>query len=189
MTAPVPLGNFDWEPASWRQRAAAHQPDWPEAAELEDVTDELRRMPPLVFAGEARSLRGALAAVSKGDGFLLHAGDCAESFAEFTADNIRDGKKTIAEMAAQYGREAGDIGITVREPFKIDERLPADRDRPFVGPRGHVLDSFHEFQQLGVSHMVIDLFYSTSVLEDATLESMIGAMEVLAGIPGTHPEF
>ena len=102
-------------------------------------------------------------------------------------------KTVMAEMAAQYGRKAGDIGITVREPFKIDERLPADRDRPFVGPRGHVLDSFHEFQQLGVSHMVIDLFYSTSVLEDATLESMIGAMEVLArdmrGIPGTHPEF
>ena len=99
MTAPVPLGNFDWEPASWRRRAAAHQPDWPEAAELEDVTDELRRMPPLVFAGEARSLRGALAAVSKGDGFLLHAGDCAESFAEFTADSIRDKLKVILQMS------------------------------------------------------------------------------------------
>ena len=99
MTAPVPLGNFEWEPASWRGRAAAHQPDWPEAAELEDVTDELRRMPPLVFAGEARSLRGALAAVSKGDGFLLHAGDCAESFAEFTADTIRDKLKVILQMS------------------------------------------------------------------------------------------
>ena len=97
-----------------------------------------------------------------------------------TSGNIRDGKKYIAEIAAQYGRKAGDIGITVREPFKIDERLPADRDRPFVGPRNHVLESFREFQQLGVSHMVIDLFYSTSVLEDATLESMISAMEVLA---------
>src|SRR5438445_1214920 len=99
MTAPVPLGNFEWEPASWRGRAAAHQPDWPEAAELEDVTDELRRMPPLVLAGEARSLRGPLAAVSKGDGFLLHAGDCAESFAEFTADNIRDKLKVILQMS------------------------------------------------------------------------------------------
>ena len=88
MTAPVPLGNFDWEPTSWRGRAAAHQPDWPDPAALDEVTAELRRMPPLVFAGEARSLRESLAAVSKGDGFLLHAGDCAESFAEFTADNI-----------------------------------------------------------------------------------------------------
>ncbi|MDQ1509701.1 MAG: 3-deoxy-7-phosphoheptulonate synthase [Actinomycetota bacterium] len=99
MTAPVPLGNFDWEPASWRRRAAAHQPDWPEPAALEAVTDELRRMPPLVFAGEARSLRAALAAVSKGGGFLLHAGDCAESFAEFTADSIRDKLKVILQMS------------------------------------------------------------------------------------------
>jgi 3-deoxy-7-phosphoheptulonate synthase len=99
MTAPVPLGNFDWEPASWRGRAAAHQPEWPETAELDDVTDELRRMPPLVFAGEARSLRESLAAVSVGKGFLLHAGDCAESFAEFTADNIRDKLKVILQMS------------------------------------------------------------------------------------------
>ena len=88
MSAPVPLGNFDWEPGSWRTRAAAHQPVWPDAAELALVDEELRRMPPLVFAGEARSLRESLAAVSRGEGFLLHAGDCAESFAEFTADNI-----------------------------------------------------------------------------------------------------
>jgi 3-deoxy-7-phosphoheptulonate synthase len=90
MTAPVSLGAFDWQPASWRKRAAAHQPVWPDPDDLERVIDELRRMPPLVFAGEARSLRESLAAVSRGDGFLLHAGDCAESFAEFTADNIRD---------------------------------------------------------------------------------------------------
>ncbi len=99
MTAPVPLGNFDWEPASWRRRAAAQQPAWPDPAALEAVVDELRHMPPLVFAGEARSLRESLAAVQPGDGFLLHAGDCAESFAEFTADNIRDKLKVILQMS------------------------------------------------------------------------------------------
>ena len=54
MTASVPLGNFDWEPAAWRAHPAAHQPAWPDAAELQTVTDELHRLPPLVFAGEAR---------------------------------------------------------------------------------------------------------------------------------------
>ncbi len=99
MTAPVPLGNFDWEPASWRRRSAAQQPEWPDVAALEQAVDELRRMPPLVFAGEARSLSSSLARVSEGKGFLLHAGDCAESFAEFSADNIRDKLKVILQMS------------------------------------------------------------------------------------------
>ena len=99
MSAPVPLGNFDWEPASWRRRAAAQQPEWPDTAALEQAVDELRRMPPLVFAGEARSLSASLATVSEGKGFLLHAGDCAESFAEFSADNIRDKLKVILQMS------------------------------------------------------------------------------------------
>jgi probable F420-dependent oxidoreductase len=96
------------------------------------------------------------------------------------ADEIRAGKAHIRQIAERYGRKPDEIGITVREPFKIDEALPADRTRPFVGPRAHIIDSFHEFKELGVSHMVVDLFYSTSVLEDATLESMVQAMEVLA---------
>ena len=99
MTAPVPLGNFEWEPASWRRRAAAQQPTWPDTAALEQAVDELRRLPPLVFAGEARSLSESLARVSEGNGFLLHAGDCAESFAEFSADNIRDKLKVILQMS------------------------------------------------------------------------------------------
>jgi probable F420-dependent oxidoreductase len=97
-----------------------------------------------------------------------------------SADEIRAGKAHISEIAERYGRKPHEIGITVREPFKIDERLLADRTRPFVGPHAHVINSFHEFKDLGVSHMVVDLFYSTRVLEDATLDSMIQAMEVLA---------
>src|SRR5262245_13317926 len=99
MSAPVPLGNFDWEPASWRRLSAAQQPAWPDAGALQQVEDELRRMPPLVFAGEARSLKDALANVSAGKGFVLQAGDCAESFAEFTADSIRDKLKVILQMS------------------------------------------------------------------------------------------
>jgi 3-deoxy-7-phosphoheptulonate synthase len=139
MTAPVPLGNFDWEPASWRQRAAAHQPDWPEAAELEDVTDELRRMPPLVFAGEARSLRGALAAVSKGDGFLLHAGDCAESFADFSADNIRDKLKVILQMSVALTYSTG---VPTTKVGRIAGQFAKPRSEPTEKRDGLELPSF-----------------------------------------------
>ncbi len=106
-SAAVPLGNFDWEPASWRRHPAAQQPQWPDAAALEQALDELRHMPPLVFAGEARSLKSALARVSEGEGFLLHAGDCAESFAEFSADGIRDKLKVILQMAVALTYSTG----------------------------------------------------------------------------------
>src|SRR5689334_6275252 len=138
MTAPVPLGNFGWEPTSWRSRPVAHQPDWPDATDLGNVLDELRRMPPLVFAGEARSLRESLAAVSRGEGFLLHAGDCAESFAEFSADNIRDKLKVILQMSLvltystgvptlKVGRIAGQFAKPRSEPTERrgDIELPS----------------------------------------------------------------
>jgi 3-deoxy-7-phosphoheptulonate synthase len=99
MTAPEPLPNLVWEPSSWRRRPTLQEPDWPDAGAVADALTELRRMPPLVFAGEARSLKATLARVAEGQGFLLHAGDCAESFAEFSADNIRDKLKVILQMS------------------------------------------------------------------------------------------
>ncbi|MHC3127293.1 phospho-2-dehydro-3-deoxyheptonate aldolase [Brevundimonas sp. GN22] len=89
-----------WTPDSWRQMPALHMPaDYPDAAELARVEDELRAMPPLVFAGEARRLTQQLAQVEAGNAFLLQGGDCAESFKEFSADNIRDTFRLILQMA------------------------------------------------------------------------------------------
>jgi 3-deoxy-7-phosphoheptulonate synthase len=89
-----------WTPASWRQRPARHIPDdWPDADEVARVEAELRRMPPLVFAGEARRLKSLLGEVEAGRAFLLQGGDCAESFKEFSADNIRDTFRLILQMA------------------------------------------------------------------------------------------
>jgi 3-deoxy-7-phosphoheptulonate synthase len=89
-----------WTPASWRSKPAKHMPtDYPHPAALAKVEQTLRGMPPLVFAGEARRLKGLLADVSEGRAFLLQGGDCAESFKEFHADNIRDTFRLILQMA------------------------------------------------------------------------------------------
>jgi 3-deoxy-7-phosphoheptulonate synthase len=89
-----------WTPASWRTMPARHVPDdYPDMGELARVETELRRMPPLVFAGEARRLKSLLGQVAAGKAFLLQGGDCAESFKEFSADNIRDLFRLILQMA------------------------------------------------------------------------------------------
>jgi len=88
-----------WSPSSWRAFSAAHQPEWPDDARLESVSARLKAFPPLVFAGEARELRDALGEVAAGRAFLLQAGDCAESFHEFSAIAIREKLKILLQMA------------------------------------------------------------------------------------------
>jgi len=89
-----------WSPSSWRGRPALQQPDWPDQAHLDEVRAEISRMPPLVFAGEARGLLDRLAEVSEGRAFLLQAGDCAESFYDWNAPNLREKLKIILQMSA-----------------------------------------------------------------------------------------
>ncbi|MBJ7551832.1 class II 3-deoxy-7-phosphoheptulonate synthase [Marinomonas ostreistagni] len=88
-----------WDVQSWRQKTALQQPEYPNAEALLGVEQTLSAMPPLVFAGEARQLRADLALVAQGKAFLLQGGDCAESFAEFAANNIRDTFKVLLQMA------------------------------------------------------------------------------------------
>jgi 3-deoxy-7-phosphoheptulonate synthase len=88
-----------WSPASWRQKPIEQVPHYPDAAALEAVERELQSFPPLVFAGEARALKKELAEVAEGRAFLLQGGDCAESFAEHGADNIRDFFRVFLQMA------------------------------------------------------------------------------------------
>ncbi|MEA2100887.1 MAG: 3-deoxy-7-phosphoheptulonate synthase class II [Campylobacterota bacterium] len=88
-----------WSPSSWREKPILQQPTYPNQDELNKVLSELKNYPPLVFAGEARSLKSQLANVANGDAFLLQGGDCAESFSEFHADNIKDSFKAMMQMA------------------------------------------------------------------------------------------
>jgi 3-deoxy-7-phosphoheptulonate synthase len=130
-----------WTPSSWRQKPAKHIPsDYPDAEAVTRVEDELRRMPPLVFAGEARRLKSLLGDVAAGKAFLLQGGDCAESFKEFHADNIRDTFRLILQMAVvltfaggkpvvKVGRIAGQFAKPRSEPIETigDVTLPSYR--------------------------------------------------------------
>jgi 3-deoxy-7-phosphoheptulonate synthase len=89
----------NWTPNSWRQKPISQVPEYPDLAALAATEDRLAKFPPLVFAGEARRLKSALASVSEGKGFLLQGGDCAESFAEHGADTIRDFFRAFLQMA------------------------------------------------------------------------------------------
>ncbi len=89
----------NWTPESWKTSEARHLPRYEDSAELARVEATMENFPPLVFAGEARALKADLAEVAQGRGFLLQGGDCAESFAEFHPNNIRDTFRVLLQMA------------------------------------------------------------------------------------------
>ena len=129
-----------WNPSSWRSKPVQQVPAFPDAAALNAVEAQLAGFPPLVFAGEARKLKRALGKVANGDAFLLQGGDCAESFAEHSADNIRDFFRLFLQMAVvltfagsspvvKVGRVAGQFAKPRSSPNeKIgDVELPSYR--------------------------------------------------------------
>lgn len=88
-----------WSPSSWRTKEAKQLPSYDDADELQSVEKTIANLPPLVFAGEARTLREQLAKAAHGEAFLLQGGDCAESFAEFSSGNIRDTFRVLLQMS------------------------------------------------------------------------------------------
>ncbi|MFC3051182.1 class II 3-deoxy-7-phosphoheptulonate synthase [Kordiimonas pumila] len=89
----------EWRPDSWKSKPVIQVPEYPDQNIVKQVEEELSSYPPLVFAGEARNLKAKLAEVAEGRAFLLQGGDCAESFAEFHPNNIRDTFRVILQMA------------------------------------------------------------------------------------------
>jgi len=129
-----------WQPNSWRDNPIKQVPDYPDAEKLAGVEARLAAMPPLVFAGEAQSLKRQLGEVAEGRAFLLQGGDCAESFAEFSANNIRDSFKVILQMAVvltfgasmpvvKVGRVAGQFAKPRSSPMEAVDgiELPSYR--------------------------------------------------------------
>ena len=134
-----------WSPTSWRGFDAAQQPEWPDEAELDAALKQIASYPPLVFAGEARSLQASLGQVAAGNAFLLQAGDCAESFDEFSANNIREKLRVILQMAVvltyslgvrvvKVGRIAGQFA----KPRSANYERIGDLDLPSF--RGHIVN-------------------------------------------------
>ncbi|CUH39593.1 Phospho-2-dehydro-3-deoxyheptonate aldolase [Jannaschia seosinensis] len=129
-----------WSKADWRAKPRVQMPDYPDADALAAVEAKLARYPLLVFAGEARTLRAELAAAGRGEAFLLQGGDCAESFAEFSSDNIRDTFKVMLQMAmvltygakvpvVKVGRMAGQFAKPRSAPMEVKDgvELPSYR--------------------------------------------------------------
>src|SRR6201984_1962509 len=129
-----------WNPATWRGKPIQQVPEYSNAAQLASVEARLKTYPPLVFAGEARNLMSSLAQVAEGKAFLLQGGDCAESFAEFSANNIRDtfcvflSMATVLTFAAnlpvvKIGRIAGQFAKPRSDDFETQDgvTLPSYR--------------------------------------------------------------
>ena len=131
---------MDWDKKGWRGKPRVQMPTYGNLVELASVESSLEALPPLVFAGEVRNLRGQLAKVGTGEAFLLQGGDCAESFSEFSANLIRDTFKVMLQMAVvltfgskkpvvKIGRMAGQFAKPRSADYETinDQKLPSYR--------------------------------------------------------------
>jgi 3-deoxy-7-phosphoheptulonate synthase len=141
-----------WSKSDWRAKPRVQMPDYPDAASLRAVEAQLAKYPPLVFAGEARKLKKQLALASEGKAFLLQGGDCAESFSEFSADNIRDTFRVMLQMAVvltygakvpviKVGRMAGQFA----KPRSANTEMIGGVEYPSY--RGDIINGFEATQE------------------------------------------
>jgi 3-deoxy-7-phosphoheptulonate synthase len=156
----------------WRTLPIKQQPAWPDAAAVAAASAELATMPPLVFAGEVDQLRERLARAARGDAFLLQGGDCAETFAGATADQIRNRVKTILQMAVvltygasmpviKMGRMAGQFA----KPRSSDNETRGDVTLPAY--RGDIVNGYDftpESRQADPARLVKGYHTSASTL-------------------------
>ena len=141
----------DWVRSGWRDMPRVQMPDYLDDQALKAVEAQLGKYPPLVFAGEARRLKEALGQAARGEAFLLQGGDCAESFAEFSADNIRDTFKVMLQMAMvlTYGAKVPVIKVGRMAGQFAKPRSAATETRDGVelpSYRGDIINGF-EFSE------------------------------------------
>ena len=129
-----------WQKNSWRELSISQQPIYSDKGLLKLVEDKIEKLPPLVFAGEVRSLKEKLKKVALGEAFLLQGGDCAESFSDFSANNLRDSFKVLLQMSAvltyatslpvvKIGRMAGQFAKPRSDDYEVKDgiKLPSYR--------------------------------------------------------------
>ncbi len=128
-----------WTPSSWQEHAIKQQPAWPDPAALKASLKQISTLPPLVFAGEARSLQTELGRVASGNAFLLQAGDCAESFEDFSADNIREKLRVILQMAIILTYS---VGVPIVKVGRMAGQFAKPRSSDFETVNGIEIPSF-----------------------------------------------
>ncbi len=161
-----------WTPDSWRSKPAEQLPTYPDTDLLKQTENELSQLPPLVFAGEARSLQKRLEDVANGKAFLLQGGDCAESFAEFNANKIRDTFRVLLQMAVvmtysggmpivKVGRMAGQFA----KPRSSDTETQGDITLPsYRGDNINALEFTEEARKPNPKRMLSAYNQATSTL-------------------------
>ena len=147
----IPSTADQWSPSIWRTHAPVQQPAWTDSGEVDNVIKTLAEWPPLVFAGEARALTAQLAKVSRGEAFLLQAGDCAESF-DTRADNIREKLRVILQMSVALTYSAG---VPVVKVGRIAGQYAKPRSAAEETVEGVSLPSFR-------GHIVNDIAFTES---------------------------
>ena len=158
-----------WTPSSWQALPAQQQPQWPDQGDLDRALKQIASYPPLVFAGEARSLQNGLAQVAAGNAFLLQAGDCAESFEEFSANNIREKLRVILQMSVvltyslgvpvvKVGRMAGQFA----KPRSANTEKVGDLELPSF--RGHIVnsDAFTEAARIPDPERLVSAYHQSA---------------------------
>jgi 3-deoxy-7-phosphoheptulonate synthase len=194
----------NWTPSTWRSRPIKQVPDYPDAAALATVETRLKTYPPLVFAGEARNLMASLAQVAEGKAFLLQGGDCAESFAEFHPDNIRDTFRVILQMAVvltyagalpvvKVGRIAGQFAKPRSEDTETQNgvTLPSYRGDNInsleFDPAGRVPDPGRLLQAYGQSAATLNLLRAFATGGYADLHNVHRwTLDFIAGSPSSE---
>jgi 3-deoxy-7-phosphoheptulonate synthase len=177
-----------WTPASWRSFPIAQVPSYPDPAILEATEAQLATFPPLVFAGEARKLKRALSKVAAGEAFLLQGGDCAESFAEHSADHIRDFFRVFLQMAVvltyagsspvvKIGRVAGQFAKPRSSPVEKHDgvELPSYRGDIINGmeftPEARIPDPRRQVEAYRQSAATLNLIRAFATGGYASLEN------------------
>src|SRR6187549_1287727 len=178
-----------WTPDSWRKKPIQQVPDYPDQQALADVEKQLATFPPLVFAGEARNLKKQLARVANGQAFLLQGGDCAESFAEHGANNIRDFFRMFLQMAVvltyaaaspvvKVGRIAGQFAKPRSSPTekKDGKELPSYRGDIINGieftPESRIPDPRRQIEAYRQSAATLNLLCAFATGGFANLQSV-----------------
>ena len=129
----------EWTPDSWKKKKALHQPNYIDKKKFDIAIKKMKKLPPLVFAGEVRSLKSELAKCVDGKGFLLQAGDCAESFAEFHPNYIRDTFRVIMQMAVVLSFASG---VPVTKVGRLAGQFAKPRSSPIEEKDGVKLPSY-----------------------------------------------